>query len=274
MRYVAMLVALLGLTQMATGAPAEQAQAGVKVSLLTDHSAVQPGQSFQAGVLLTLQDGWHVYWKNAGDSGLPTRIKWNLPAGFTAGPLEWPTPRLFLLPGDIRDIGYDGQVMLIAPIRPPEGWRGQAAIGADVQWLACKQLCVPGRQRLQASVEVGDRTILSQTETFAAWEARMPQPVSAGSPARGVTVQHAGQTYLVRVQETSPISDPVVFVAAPPGSDVTTQVRERNANGATVAITVAAAAVSSPEPPEVVVSWKTQTDVVKAVVLPLVAASP
>ena len=64
----------------------------VKASLLADTSAIVPGQAFQVGVLLEMAPGWHTYWQYSGDAGLPTSIDWELPPGFTAGPIQWPVP--------------------------------------------------------------------------------------------------------------------------------------------------------------------------------------
>src|ERR1700685_4419029 len=64
----------------------------VKPSLISDVSAIQPGQKFRVGILYKIEPGWHIYWKYSGDSGIPTKIEWQLPAGFTVGDLRWPLP--------------------------------------------------------------------------------------------------------------------------------------------------------------------------------------
>jgi DsbC/DsbD-like thiol-disulfide interchange protein len=74
--------------------------------LIASTASPVAGRPFYLGVLFTIDPNWHIYWKNAGDAGIPTRIRWKLPPGFSAGPIEFPTPRRFDLPGNIADFGY------------------------------------------------------------------------------------------------------------------------------------------------------------------------
>src|SRR5215210_5687367 len=69
-----------------------QGQELVKAELIADTNAVVPGKPFTAGLLLRMVPGWHTYWQNSGDSGMPTRIEWQLPPGFKAGEIQWPLP--------------------------------------------------------------------------------------------------------------------------------------------------------------------------------------
>ena len=64
----------------------------VQVRLLADVEAVVPGQAFHLGVELRMEEGWHTYWQFSGDTGAPTKVEWELPAGFSTGPLMWPLP--------------------------------------------------------------------------------------------------------------------------------------------------------------------------------------
>src|SRR6476620_427507 len=65
----------------------------VTATLLSDAATVQPGHAFRVGIRLQMAPGWHTYWKYPGDSGLPTKIAWTLPAGYTAAALQWPAPQ-------------------------------------------------------------------------------------------------------------------------------------------------------------------------------------
>src|ERR1035441_9575897 len=62
------------------------------VGLIADQNVVRPGRPFWVGLHFQMEEGWHIYWTNPGDSGEPPRVKWSLPSGFQAGPLEWPVP--------------------------------------------------------------------------------------------------------------------------------------------------------------------------------------
>ena len=73
----------------------------VEAKLLADTTTVVPGQSFSAGLLLKMVPGWHTYWQFPGDAGIPTEMKWKLPPGWKAGPMQWPVPLKLREPGDI-----------------------------------------------------------------------------------------------------------------------------------------------------------------------------
>src|SRR5271170_7385737 len=113
---VAISLALIALN----AAVASAQESHVQVQLLSSVSAVTPGKPFYLGIKLTMDPGWHIYWKNAGDAGLPTRVAFSLPDGFTAGPLIFPTPQRLEQPGNIVNFGYEDTVMLMAQITPPQ----------------------------------------------------------------------------------------------------------------------------------------------------------
>ena len=71
----------------------------IHATLLADTTAVEPGKPFRVGVLLKIEPGWHTYWRDTGDSGLPTEVKWDLPEGFVAADLQWPVHKKFDLAG-------------------------------------------------------------------------------------------------------------------------------------------------------------------------------
>jgi thiol:disulfide interchange protein DsbD len=115
-------------------------------------------ESAWLGVQLTPQIGWHTYWKNPGDSGLATQLKWTLPPGWQAGPVQWPTPDVFQL-GDNVNYGYGHPVLLTAQFQPssplPSSKKPQSPL-ADVQvtasWLVCKTECIPESVQLRLSL--------------------------------------------------------------------------------------------------------------------------
>ncbi len=88
----------------------------VHATLLTDTATVQAGQKFHIGVLYKIEPDWHIYWKYAGDSGIPTEIEWHLPPGFQAGPLQWPLPSRDKEPGDLEVFAYGSEVLLYAEV--------------------------------------------------------------------------------------------------------------------------------------------------------------
>ncbi len=128
----------------------------VDVELVPEVLTIQPGQPFSVAVRLKPEKDWHSYWKNAGDAGLATTIKWTLPEGFQAGDIQWPAPKRLPVPGDVVNYGYEAETMLLtqvtAPANLPVGRSVQ--LKAHVAWLVCAEVCVPGEANLTAPVKV------------------------------------------------------------------------------------------------------------------------
>ncbi len=104
---------------------------------------LQPGVPVQLGLLIAHQPGWHTYWQNPGDSGLPTMLQWQLPAGANAGDIVWPTPSKLPV-GPLMNYGYSDTVLLPVPLTVPAGFDApslKATLRAD--WLVCKEVCIP-----------------------------------------------------------------------------------------------------------------------------------
>jgi len=126
-----------------------------------------------------MDPGWHTYWKNSGDSGIPTQIKWLLPPGITAGEIQWPLPKK-LPPAEVTTYGYEGEVMLLVPLTlasnlPP----APLNLSAQVSWLECQDQCVPGATNITATLTVGDQQQNSpQAPVIESWRQRVPQPAN------------------------------------------------------------------------------------------------
>jgi thiol:disulfide interchange protein/DsbC/DsbD-like thiol-disulfide interchange protein len=116
----------------------------VEAELVASRTALTPGQPLTVALRLAMQRGWHTYWQNPGDSGLPTTIEWKLSAGLTAGPIQWPVPRVLPV-GPLVNFGYEGEVLLFADISAvPDFLSGKTTtLAARVDWLVCKEICIP-----------------------------------------------------------------------------------------------------------------------------------
>lgn len=135
---------------VAAQAPERQAQRPhAQVQLLADVRGILPGQPFTLGVRIVLDRGWHVYWRNPGDSGQPPRIDWQLPEGFAAGAIEWPYPQQ-VSPSPVVTYGYEDEVLLPVIVAAPAALAGPGPVSlrATVHYLVCKDLCLPERARL------------------------------------------------------------------------------------------------------------------------------
>ena len=152
----------------------------VKADLLAETASIAPGTSLWIDLHLAIKPGWHIYWRNPGDSGLPTAIDWSLPAGFSAGQILWPTPERFVQ-GDIGNYGYAGSADLLVPIAAAkEVPVGQAAtLSADASWLVCADICIPGGAKLSLSLPVTAGPVAPDPAAaglFAAARSRLPLP--------------------------------------------------------------------------------------------------
>lgn len=156
------------------GAQTYEGRSLVKASLLADTSAIVPGREFQVGLLLEMAPGWHTYWEYSGDAGLPTHIDWELPEGFTAGPIQWPAPEAILEPGDIQTYAYSGRVLLTTSITPPSGVSGNVTLKAKASWLVCKDICVPGDASLALPLPAAATSSPANVELFEEFLALLP----------------------------------------------------------------------------------------------------
>ncbi len=125
----------------------------VEAELVTEKTSAQPGKPFVVGLKLRMEPQWHTYWKNPGDSGLPTKIKWTLPAGWTSSAILWPYPQPLPV-GPLMNYGYEDEVVLLTELTPPANASGDAAIKANADWLVCKDICVPEKGELDLTVPV------------------------------------------------------------------------------------------------------------------------
>jgi thiol:disulfide interchange protein DsbD len=127
---------------------------GVKVWMTTDAIPIQAGTPFPVTIALDLEPGWHTYWQYPGDSGLPPKVTWQLPEGWTAGPIEFSVPNQFSEPGDMIIYGYEKRQILRATITPPKDLPREQIydLKASLTWLACKELCVPGSADVELKV--------------------------------------------------------------------------------------------------------------------------
>ena len=127
----------------------------VEAELVSERTAWVPGQPNTVALRLRMQPGWHVYWQNPGDSGLPTTIDWKLPAGFTAGPIEWPAPHA-LPAGPLINYGYEGEVLHLIDLNVPASLAvgDRQAAKATVDWLVCKETCIPESVELALTLPV------------------------------------------------------------------------------------------------------------------------
>ena len=135
--------------------PASASSRNVRATLLSEAASIQPGRPFWLGLRLEMQPGWHVYWKQPGDSGLPPRLKWTLPPEFTAKDIVFPYPHRFAT-GTLASYGYSGEVLLLVPMTAPATLPagGTVQLTANASWLECRETCIPAKAALGLTLPV------------------------------------------------------------------------------------------------------------------------
>jgi thiol:disulfide interchange protein DsbD len=141
---------------------------------------VAPGQPLWVGLNIKHQPEWHTYWKNSGDSGLPTELRWTLPAGITAGEIVWPTPKKIPI-GNLANYGYENTVLLPVPLTvAPSFNASQLTIQLSASWLVCKQECIPQEGEFTLTLPARSSSAVNSSLFEAAWAAS-PRPLAGGS---------------------------------------------------------------------------------------------
>jgi thiol:disulfide interchange protein DsbD len=137
---VAASIALAALAWMAaSGAIAAPVRTpNVEAELVAERTALTPGQPLTVALRMKMREGWHTYWLNPGDSGLPTTLEWKLPAGVTAGPIVWPAPHA-LPAGPLVNYGYEGEVFHLVELTPAATLvpGTPVTLAARADWLVC-----------------------------------------------------------------------------------------------------------------------------------------
>jgi thiol:disulfide interchange protein len=136
-------------------------------TLVTDTDAMQPGTPFRVALRLRMADGWHTYWKNPGDAGVPPELTID---GVTQSAIDWPTPRR-VAEGPIMTYAYTGEVLLPVTVTSATG-----VIKAHAQWLVCKDICVPEDGNFTLTVPRGAPGPSAQAGLFAAHDRTVPRP--------------------------------------------------------------------------------------------------
>ena len=141
---------------------------------------VEAGKPVWLGLQLAHQPEWHTYWKNSGDSGLPTLLEWQLPAGITAGEIAWPTPKKIPI-GTLANYGYERTVLLPVPLTIAPGFKAsQLDVKLKASWLVCRKECIPQEGEFSLSLPARGSTAASGMAFQAAFDAA-PRGLPTGS---------------------------------------------------------------------------------------------
>lgn len=137
---------------------AAPASSNTEASLILAATEARPGDTVLAGVRLKMKPNWHTYWRNSGDSGTPTSIQWTLPAGVSAGEIQWPVPEKLTVAPFTTYVLHDEAILLVPLALAPDLKAGPVELKAEVSWLECEDLCLPGDATIRASLTIGTET--------------------------------------------------------------------------------------------------------------------
>ena len=220
-RFRLCLLLLLGLLLPVAAGAAPVRTENAEVELVAEGTAA-PGGSVTVALRLVARPGWHTYWLNPGDTGLPTTIAWTLPEGVSAGPIQWPLPAALPV-GPFVNYGYEGEVWLLTDIAVPDGFAGESLdIAARADWLICEEICVPEGADLALSIPVTPAASRDPAQALGFEKTRallpLPLPAPAVAARQGDDLEILlPQDILAKAAHFFPDTPGVIIAAAPQG---------------------------------------------------------
>lgn len=179
------------------------------------------GQEVQTALRLVIDEHWHTYWSNPGAGGMKLSVKWELPAGWTAGTLEYPVPKRFMT-GELPGFGYEGTVIFPVKLTAPAGFTGPAVVKGKFSWLTCnEEKCLTGSAALELHLTAGAPTPTPDVALIDAALAKIPQAqesVRLNVRETGKSIQltlTAPSTFDATAYEAFPLTPEVIDPAAP-----------------------------------------------------------
>lgn len=157
----------------------------VDVDLVAERPALERGASNTLALRLRPDSGWHVYWRNPGDSGLPTRLRWTLPEGVSGGELQWPYPHPHRVDATLLNYGYETEVLHPVALEVAPGYAADTArVVAEAEWLVCSDVCIPGKATLPRTLPVQAQPASPDpalAAAFARTRAQLPAPLAGAA---------------------------------------------------------------------------------------------
>ncbi|MDR0770530.1 MAG: thioredoxin family protein [Burkholderiales bacterium] len=178
-----------------------QTTSHVKAALISDAQSVASGSTFTVALRLDMAPGWHTYWRNPGDTGLPTTIVWTLPEGVTAGGLQWPAPQAQRV-GPFINYGFEHEVLLLTEFKAANMVSPTIEIKARADWLMCKEVCIPDGADLTLTLPVAAtmQTDVANAASIAKARDIFPIPLTGWTAA----AQGNGTTVTLRLTPAHP----------------------------------------------------------------------
>ena len=201
------------------------------VELIASGEAPDATGGLWLGIRFSLEPGWHIYWRNPGDSGQPPVVQWQLPSGVSAGAFEWPAPER--IPVDtLVNYGYKDSVVL--PVRltiAKEMPAGGLSIGATLRWLICHDVCIPDRAGLQLRLPLADpdrKQLPGWRKGIEEARSRVPRPMPAAWQA---AAESRKDSFVVSLSMDRPAPAAAVLFPVDPGQINDSAPQEVKASG-------------------------------------------
>lgn len=212
-RRAALLAALLPVLAFAAPFKTEH----VTAELVSEHGAVAPGGRVRIGLLLQHIPHWHSYWRNPGDSGLPTTLGWTLPAGSQVSEIAWPAPMRLPI-GPLVNYGYEGELLLpVVFTAPPGAIPGtELKLQARADWLVCKDVCIPEGATLELRLPVVGAGVTPGSTRYSALFDKAAAEAPVTLQGWKVDLQQAGSELLLQFHA----DDPTTLAASLPAVQV------------------------------------------------------
>ena len=190
---------------------------------LSASTKCEPGKAVETAIRLVVDAGWHTYWLNPGEGGMPIRVEWDLPAGWVATEPGHPVPERFKT-GELANFGYHGTVLFPVVVTAPAGFQGAVSLRARISWLACDDAsCVTGDAGITLKLQAGKPAPTTDAELIKAAFAKIPRPrndllklrVTEQSSSLQLSIQpDAGHSFDMADREVFPATPEVIDPAA------------------------------------------------------------
>jgi thiol:disulfide interchange protein DsbD len=178
------------------------------VDLVAEPTPIISGKTVTLALRFNPVPGWHIYWENPGDSGLPPSVTWKLPSGWTAGPLQFPFPEKILLP-PLVSYGYEQETLLLTTFTIPlyEYLPSSFPIEADIEWLVCKETCLPGKAHLNLTLSTQPKPNIDLQGLFD--DVRKDLPIAL--PNIPISAKTEGSALQITVQPQTKVGSLIFF---------------------------------------------------------------
>lgn len=213
-----------------------------KASLIAETTRVTAGQTILLGLHFDLKNEWHIYWDGRNDTGFAPTIEWTLPEGVKAGPMLWPAPHRYESPGEILDHVYEGQPTILIPLTIEFGTvpGTKLEIAGEVEWLVCKDLCLPGFGPVSIDLDVvrmGNSSAitppkLSASQPLGKAASHLPEPMLPDEAVEGLELAWSDKAVTVRFEGATELA----FYPAMESTILVSALKDGHAEGETLTL--------------------------------------